>query len=224
MFKEIDASPFEFDSMFYDQEFERILCKITLCYQMMIQNDVKVPNDENEIRDILLLQYLKNDEIRREIELLDYLFDPEVPEDKTTGRTDIKIQTKNTFIYQEAYYIIECKRLNNQNLTGISGLNAKYIKDGIMRFIKGKYSIYYRVNGMIGFVVKNINIDQNIENINRLLINHFPKANTKSVINKTSFIENFEYQYFSIHQDKNNSFFKLYHLMFDFSNQINNSI
>ena len=220
MFKEIDASPFEFDSMFYDQEFEIILCKITLCYQMMIKNVVKVPSDENKIRNILLLKYLKNDKIREEVGLLDYLFDREVPEDKTPGRTDIKIQTKNTFIYQEAYYIIECKRLNNQNLNGTSGLNAEYIKEGIMRFVINQYSIYYRVNGMIGFVVEDMDIEQNIENINTLLINHFPKANATAIINKASFIENFEYQYFSIHQDKNNSLFKLYHLMFDFSNQI----
>ncbi len=222
MYKEIDASPFEYNSIFYDQEFEIILCKITLCYQMMIKNDVKVPNDENYIRDILLFQFLKNDEIRREIGLLDYQFDRETLEDNTLGRTDIRVITQDTFQIQAAYYIIECKRLNNQNLIGISGLNAEYIKEGIMRFVNGKYSIYYRVNGMIGFVVEDMKIEQNIENINTLLTNQFPKANTKAIIKKASFIENFEYQYFSIHNDNKKSLFKLYHLMFDFSNQINN--
>lgn len=210
--------------MFYDQEFETILCKITLCYQMMIKNDVKVPNDENGIRDVLLLYYLKNDEIRKIIGLTDYQFDREVPEDNTLGRTDIRIITQDTLKIQAAYYIIECKRLNSQNLNGTYGLNAEYIKNGILRFVISQYSIYYRVNGMIGFVVENMDIDQNIENINTLLINHFSKANTKAVINKTSFIENFEYQYFSIHNDNKNSMFKLYHLMFDFSEHIEDTL
>ena len=224
MFKEIDASSFEFNSMFYDQEFEIILQKITLCYKMMIKYDVKVPNDENKIRDILLLQYLKNDKIRKNIGITDYHFDRETPEDNTTGITDIRIITQDTFTIQAAYYIIECKRLNNQNLYGISGLNAGYIKEGILRFVNSKYSAYFRVNGMIGFVVDNLNIEQNIKNINTLLKIHFSKANTKVIINKTSFIKNFEYQYFSVHNDNKKSMFKLYHLMFDFSNQINNSI
>ena len=224
MFNEIDASPFEFDSMFYDQEFEIILCKITLCYQMMINDDVKVPNDENEIRDVLLLNYLKNDEIRKIIGLTDYQFDREVPEDNTLGRPDIRIITLDTLKIQAAYYIIECKRLNNQNLYGTSGLNAEYIIEGIIRFVKSKYSIYYRVNGMIGFVVEDMDIDQNIENINKLLLQNFPEANTKTILSKTSFIDNFEFQYYSIHSDKKNSKFKLYHLMFDFSEHIEDTL
>ena len=67
--------------------------------------------------------------------LNDFYFDKEVPEQD--GRADIKVLTRNCFEDDDAYYIIECKRLDNINTTGIAGLNAEYIKNGICRFVTG---------------------------------------------------------------------------------------
>lgn len=221
----LDASGYIYNQSYYFKEFERLLEKVVLCYKFMINDDIKVPsNDENIIRDRLLIDYLKNNKIRNEINLTNYLFDREVYEDskkcEKVGRTDIKIQTKNTFTDTSAYYIIECKRIDNENLTGISGLNAKYIVEGINRFITKQYSSYYSTNGMIGFIVESIDIHANVTKINSLLKNNFKEVTVTREIQKTHFIPEFDYQYTSQHLDCDNKEIVLYHLMFDFSNHI----
>jgi hypothetical protein len=219
----LKASVFQYKEESYECEFEHILRGITCCCKMMTADGGFVPpNDENLIRDKLLKEYLKNNEIRNRTQLTGYLFDREVPEDNTTGRTDIKVQTPNTFLNTSAYYIIECKRLDNQNLRGTTGLNAEYVKNGILRFTQGKYSTYCGVNGMIGFVVERMNIAANIDNINDLLENNFPGANTVTGLTSLNVIIDFKYQYYSIHKDMNSKKIKLYHLMFDFSVNMNN--
>jgi len=190
----------------------------------MIEDNVSVlSNDENGIRDILLLNYLKNREIKRKIKLTNYRFDREIMEDTTKGRVDIRIISKNDFDIDEAYYTIECKRLDNNRTSGTSGLNGEYIKEGIMRFITEYYSSYYGVNGMIGFVVEQMDIPANITNINKLLRENFSDANTETVLTFHNFIKDFKYQYYSIHKDIKDRKIKLYHLMFDFSANIEKS-
>lgn len=214
----LNASAFQYSIEVYEIEFEKILVGVTSCYKMMLADHVSVPlNDENSIRDILLLNYLKNRTIKKKCGLTNYRFDREIPEDRTQGRVDIRILTKNDFEKDEAYYVIECKRIENKNLAGLSGLNAEYIKNGIIRFVTAYYSSYYRVNGMLGFVVEPMDIDANIKNINNLLKHNFSNANTITFLTALNFIKNFEYQYYSIHQVINNNSIKLYHLMFDFS-------
>ena len=217
----LNASVFQYRNEPYELEFETILVGITFCYKMMIEDNISVPsNDENGIRDILLLNYLKNREIKRKVKLTNYRFDREITEDTTKGRVDIRIISKNDFEIDEAYYVIECKRLDNKNLWGTTGFNAEYVNNGIRRFIEGKYSTYYGVNGMIGFVVEQMDISANIININKLLRGNFSDANTETVLTSHSFIKNFKYQYYSIHKDIKDRKIKLYHLMFDFSANI----
>lgn len=220
MFSSLDASNFSGSIPFYNNEFEKILSKITTCFQLMKTDQVVLENNENKIRDILLLNYLKNDGIRKKIDLFQWHFEREVQEDHSIGRTDIKVISPNTFEKQEAYYILECKRLDNTNSTGTSGLNAKYIENGIDRFVTKYYSSYYRVNGMIGFIVDELEIDKNVKSINTLLSTSFPYINTKQEITKDYFIDNFEYHYNSIHSDKDGDELKIYHLMFDLSENI----
>lgn len=217
----LNPSAFTESANFRDSEFQDILIKITRCYKLMLSNKVKFANNENLIRDELLIKYLKNDEVRNRIQLTEYLFDREVPEDNSTGRTDIKVQTINTFVDRSAYYIIECKRLDNQNVNGTTGLNAEYIKNGIKRFVSGQYSTNKDLNGLIGFIVEALDIQQNIENINKLLQARFIDVDTRIKLTSTSFIQHFDHSYFSIHKrEKDKKDIKLYHLMFDFSNNI----
>jgi hypothetical protein len=219
MFKKLNASSYLHSSPFYNAEFEDILSKVAACYNLMLDDNLILSNDENRIRDVLLINYLKNNNIRNKIGLTKFLFDREVPEDRTIGRTDIKINTLNTFEDTAAYYIIECKRLDAQNLNGTTGLNARYILYGICRFVSQMYSNFYKTNGMIGFVVQQMDIDKNIESINTLLRDSFKQSNTKSEIHRRSFISNFEYSYCSIH-DFGAGEILIYHLMFDFSKNI----
>lgn len=218
----LDASAYTESSFIYEYEFEKILSKIVICYQMMIKTTFTLDNNENAIRDYLLLNYLKDDTLRRDIDLLDYHFEREVPEDSSMGRTDIKIISKNTFEIQDAYYLIECKRLNNININGSTGLNAEYIKNGICRYTSNYYKSYYRVNGMIAFVVDEMNIHENIKILNKLMTTSFTNLKVKKEITKANFVDNFDYHYHSEHIDDDNNILKLYHLIFDFKDKILN--
>lgn len=186
----------------------------------MIKDKVKLENDENKIRDCLLLNYLKNDKVRKDIDLLKWHFEREVQEDHSVGRTDIKVISPNTFEKQEAYYILECKRLENKNTSGTTGLNAEYIKNGIARFTSKYYSSFHRVNGMIGFIVDVLDIHSNTENINSLLSKSFSSIETTKTITKDNFIEDFDYHYHSTHRDEDKDDLKIYHLMLDFNGYI----
>jgi hypothetical protein len=218
---ELKAIGYSYNATNYTAEFQRVLCGIYTCYTIMLNDNVVLPNDENKIRNNLLLKYLKNDAIREQTGLSgNFIFDREVPEDNTKGRTDIKVQTIQTFTKSDAYYIIECKRLNNENLEGTTGLNAKYINKGIYRFVSKYYSTYYRINAMLGFVTDKMDIHANtLININTLLKN--PKlnnCNTTQEIQQETFIPDFEFHYSSGHRDINHENFTLYHLMLNYSN------
>lgn len=224
MFSSLNASNFaEGASAFYHGEFERILICLSQCYELMLVDDVELINDENEIRDVLYLKYLNKNEVRKKVNLVDYNFEREVQEDASDGRVDIKITSINSFKVTEDYYILECKRMLSSNSTGVSGYNAKYIENGICRFvssISNRYSSYHNVNAMIGFVVEKMDIHSNMNNINTLLSeNHF-QSNTVELIKRENFIENFEYIYSSKHKVDNVKEIKLYHLMFDFEKNI----
>lgn len=212
------ANDFKFTDDAYSGEFKKILAGITKCYRMLLDSKTPIPkNNENEIRNILVKDYLKNIPIREKINLDNYLFEREAPEDTSEGKVDIKISTPNTFGDSKAYYIIECKRLDNQNTSGISGLNGRYIKNGIMRFITGHYSTYGSINGMIGFVVKKMDIANNIQNINKLLQTEFSDAKTTRELTFIKIIDDFKYSYHSTHKGNKQKPITLYHLMFDFS-------
>ena len=219
MFDELNASGFTHNSSFYNAEFEEVLSKIILCYNIMVKDNVSLINDENKIRDVLLIKYLKDNSIRKKIELTNYLFDREVPEDISIGRTDIKVQTLNTFKDTSAYYILECKRINASNVSGTTGLNAKYIKNGICRFISETYSTYNKTNGMLGFIVQGIDIHKNIECINLLLNDSFKESSTVHLLKKKEIIPEFDFSYYSLHKSNENEI-SIYHLMFDFSKNI----
>lgn len=218
MMKELNASGFVYNNTFYNSEFEQILSKIIICYQLMIEEGVIVCNDENKIRDALYLNYLNDNVVRGEIGLKDYYFDRETREDNTKGRTDIRVLTTYSFEDTSAYYIIECKRLNSTNVTGRTGLNAEYVNSGIVRFTSASYSSYYKTNGMIGFIIEPIKIDQNVIYIKQLIEGNTEIITLQNISHKR-IVENFDYSYISIHTIKSDKVV-LYHLMLDFSNNI----
>ena len=66
--------------------------------------------------------------------------------DKPEGRIDIKI----IYSFDETeYFGMECKRVTSKN----SRLAQKYVDDGIMRFVTGKYSPGHDWAAMVGFVI-----------------------------------------------------------------------
>jgi hypothetical protein len=217
MFPDLNASVFTHSDVFYDAEFEDILSKMIACYHQMIADKLTLINNENSIRDIMLYNYLKNQEFKVKHQLTNYLFDPELPEN--TGRIDIRIMPVNPFINDDAYYVIECKRLDAKTTTGTSGLNGEYIGEGICRFVSEKYSSYYKVNGMIGFVVEPVDLHNNVTSINSLLTSHFPHAKTTGTLIKKELTGAFDFSYYSTHSCTSGTV-TIYHLMFDFSKNV----
>lgn len=66
--------------------------------------------------------------------------------DKPEGRIDIKI----IYSFDEAeYFGMECKRVTSKN----SRLAKKYVDEGVMRFVTGKYSPGHDCAAMLGFVI-----------------------------------------------------------------------
>jgi len=217
---ELSAKGYGYNDTNYTAEFQRVLCGVFACYTMMLSDNVELPNDENEIRNKLLFDYLNNDNIRKNTGLLDYVFNGEVLE-PTGGKIDLKVQSPNRFTQSATYYIIECKRLDNKCITGTSGLNAAYINEGIYRFVSKYYSTNCGVNAMLGFVVEKMDIHMNVLNISTLLKNvKINNCNTTQGIQKETFIPDFEFHYSSKHDDIDNMCFTLYHLMLDVSDII----
>jgi hypothetical protein len=172
---------------------------------MLVDYDF-IENNENKIKNKLYKDYLNNQNIREELGLNQYLFKTEtgmIDENyNEKGYSDIEvIDLEGSFKSTDAFYIIECKRLDNKN-----SLNNKYITEGINRFIEEKYPTHYRVNGMLGFVVKSVDLKENSK--------HF------SDFQLYQFIDNFDFSYRSNHITKTEKRITLYHLMLDFSGKI----
>lgn len=207
----------------YFAEFEHILTIMAKCYKSIVYDKVKIPRDENKIRDVFIgSKYLKNRVYKNTIGAIEYRFSRETVEMENDKRADIQIIHKSRFEDDEAYYILECKLLDNKAKRGTSGLNAKYITNGICRFIKSDYySTFFKTNAMIGFVVENMDIHSNTEDINCLLKNNYSKeSNTISTISKCFFIDDFRYQYSSNHKTDKGKNIRLYHLMFNLVSNI----
>lgn len=222
----LDASSFNYSQTRKDSNFEFILTKCVIVYNLILNSGINLANDENLIRDEFL-KYLKNFDFKKKNELNYLIFDKEVQE--TIGRVDIRIfPTKDEYVNDSAYYSIECKRLNATKLKGTTGLNAEYVKNGICRYSTGYYSSYFDCNAMFGFLVEPVNIQKDIvNNINLMLNKEFTNAQGKKVDAKAiqqmqyeNFAGGYSYSYVSKHTHSSGNELILYHLMFDFSNNI----
>ena len=222
----LDASSFDYSRTRKDSLFELVLTKCIIVYNTILNSGISLVNDANLIRDEFL-KYLKDYDFKVKNELKHLIFDKEIPE--ITGRVDIRIlPTKDEYVNDSAYYIIECKRLNAANLKGLRGLNAEYVKNGICRFSTGYYSSYFGCNAMFGFLVEPVNTQKDIvNNINSMLNIDFINAQGQSVnanatqqMQHENFAGGYSYSYMSKHTHSSGNELTLYHLMFDFSNNI----
>ena len=186
-------------------DFERI-CEyiISMCELIVEEYEeraLKLPNDENIIKNTLLEDYLKKN--KKSFGMLEYRFAPEALEHYNgkgayIGRTDIQIVLKTDFEKDDAYYIVECKRID-----GSTRLNKDYVKKGIARFVSERYSSYYGRNIMLAFVVKNINISDNVLEIEMLQNNENNAGmhGTFSMEGQTRITESYICQYNTRYKD-----------------------
>lgn len=222
----MNAASFVYSSTRRDTYFETVLTTCVEVYKEIINSSIELEDNENKIRD-KFLKYLQNLDFKKSHELKNLKFDKETAEN--AGRADIRVlPTKDEYINDEEYYLIECKRLNSQNLNGISGLNAEYVKNGICRFVSGYYSTHYGCNALFGFVVEHVDMENDIvNNINSMLNvtmtnDHDVDVNANVIqqMCNQDFANSYPYSYLSTHTHISGSELVLYHLMFDFSNNI----
>ena len=222
----LNAASFVYSQTRREFYFESILTTCVEVYRVIIDSAVAIANNENLIRDVFLtcLQCVK---FKKKYGLKHLKFDKETIEN--TGRADIRVlPTKAEYINDEEYYIIECKRLDSKNLYGTSGLNAEYVKNGVCRFVSGYYSTYYGCNAMFGFVVEHVDMENDIvNNINSMLNvtmtnDHDVDVNANAIQQMCykDFANSYPYSYISTHTHISGKELVLYHLMFDFSNNI----
>ncbi len=170
------------NEVYRDELFQRIEDSIVKACELMVCDCIKegclLDNHEEKIRTYLVHNYLNNDDKKDDLGLngIKIRFDIEILEGYDTtainyaGRTDIRIVSDDWFKNRNAYYIVECKRLDGGNV-----LNTLYVKEGVQRFVGDlpKYSSFYNKNIMLGFCVKKHDIKNNvikIENIHNHLI------------------------------------------------------
>ena len=164
-----------------------IIEKVLECFDLMRrdceQNSEKVANNEIAIRDYLFCNYLNNDAVMQKIGFDNFRFSSETPENyvdnKPKGRADLQVYSIDDFRHRDRYFIIECKRVDG-NLT----LTREYVDEGIRRFVGKipKYTSYYRMNCMLGFIVKNSDISKNIDCINQLLRNDYSDIHVREYL------------------------------------------
>ena len=135
------------------------------------------------------------------------------------GRIDLKVTTFDHFRDEKAYYIIECKRIDGQNV-----LNKKYITEGVERFFspatQPKYSSYYSKNIMFGYVVEIIDIPNTANNIERLQKNLLDEAITPSRFVLVQSDTSLYYVYRCGYVSKTIGQVELSHLFFDFADVV----
>jgi hypothetical protein len=219
----LTASIYQLSSTFYSYELECVLQECVGIYNQIRTRAFS--NNEEQIRDGFI-EYLKDDDYKNAHEPLDrYQFDKEIGDG--LGRLDIRILPVSPYQGDKAFYTIECKRLDNRNVTGISGLNAEYIKNGICRFVTNYYSSFYGCNAMFGFVVEEMDIAQNVSYINSLLSHDYVNQQEKRVcanaiqpLMYADYANGYAYSYVSKHKKEDENEILLYHLLFDFSHSI----
>jgi len=191
----------------YNRRFKTLLLKIYQSYEQLLVDNQCIPRHEDEITKILVDIYL--------VKLDNYTFRRE--KGNNLGIVDIYIV--EDFLDNKPEFIIECKVLDNINLQGLEGKNAKYIKNGVYRFLNGHYflSNKFYINAMVGFIVDDLDIVSNIDNLNLVSKNIIGE-----IVDITQEItleeENLYKSTYRTIREKN---FTIYHLMMDFSKNIN---
>jgi len=203
----LNANKFSSNRLNYITRFKELLKEIYRNFEFLIRDKIKVPKNENKIRDILVDDYFTKN-------IKNYEFEKETK--NNLGQVDIFIQ--ETLTNEKPEFVIECKILKNENLNGVEGLNAKYIKNGIQRFLTEHYFLEngFKINAMIGFVVEKIDIVENINNINNLSKKLF--YNMVEITKQIELIDTNIYQ--SQYSTINNKEFIIYHQMMDFSDNL----
>ena len=195
---------------------DTIVAHLIKCSQKMrsdcVQNSNPLRNHEDKITNRLVAKYLN-------AEPNGFHYERESPEnfdeetDTYIGRTDIKVLPWSHFCGSEAYFVIECKRVD-----GSYALNRLYITEGVARFVEFplKYPSYYNLNIMFGYIVKSIDIVENASKIDALQRCQLTGVSASAFVKLES--ENSRYFLFTCEYfTENTNRIELLHLFYDFA-------
>ncbi len=70
------------------------------------------------------------------------------------GRNDLTFFPPHHY-GQKVFFTVECKRLHVTTASGFRHLADEYVKEGLQRFVEGKYSSGLPCGGMLGYVMDN---------------------------------------------------------------------
>ena len=206
---------------------KKIIAYLVECSQQMHSDCAKtgdfLPNDEDQITDKLIEHYLwtTNPSVLEELRFspqpyVHYGLREKSGKNSFLGRSDIQVIRADHFGKPKAFFLVECKRID-----GTSTLNKLYVSDGVYRFFEPqtdgepKYPSYYKRNFMFGYVVKAIDVLQNVDEIEK-----FQKTLLEGVVaGNMLLIENngSEHYVCECHYTASEEPLDLTHLFFDFS-------
>lgn len=204
----MDASIFGYNEEYYRSQLKGILHDICLTYKQIIQSGVKLPNNENIIRNEFGKYFSCQNYKMTTNTARYYYYDYEVSLQKTSGRVDIRFLSPNCYAIQDYFFGIECKRLD-----GKRHLSKEYVVNGIRRFTTGKYPSNLGCNAMLGFVVCPLDVDETVGYVNENLTGDEQLTHESM---PTENIVGFESHHTSPHQ------LVLYHLWMNFAGMIKN--
>jgi hypothetical protein len=202
----MDASIFGYSEAYFQSQLKGLLYDIAVVYEHILQRGVKLPNNENIIRNEFGKYFSDQSYKVTTTTAKDYYYDYEVSLQKTSGRVDMRFLSPNCLAVQDFFFGIECKRLD-----GKRHLSKEYVENGIRRFTTGKYPSYLGCNAMLGFVICAIDIDDTVRYVNDNLTN---EEHLTQVCTSTANTVGFESHHTSPYQ------LMLYHLWMSFAGMI----
>lgn len=202
----INVAIFGYSEAYYQSQLRGLLHDIVVVYERIQQSGVKLPNNENTIRNEFGKYFSDQSYKVTCTTAKDYYYDYEVSLQKTAGRVDMRFLSPNCFGVQDYFFGIECKRLD-----GKRHLSKEYVVNGIRRFTTGKYPSYLGCNAMLGFIVSPIDLNKTAGYVNENLA---VEEYLKQVGTPTAETAGFESHHTSTHQ------LVLYHLWMSFAGLI----
>jgi len=166
-------------------------------------SDMKVESNlEEKIRDTSV-HYLKTQNAQ-----VKYLTEQKIIYVDAERRQDIseteKRRTDISFSMSGFEFVLECKTLKSAE--------AKYLKDGLKRFIEMKYAANDDFAGMLGFIIAG-NPEKIVKNLKKKVKEFHPAPEIEKLLEKKCLEQDLSFQ--SKHIRTNNTKIHIFHLFFD---------
>jgi hypothetical protein len=157
----------DWDNLFHNELIPSILIHVISTWEQM---DKPAHNAHEDAISLKLFSALVNGKERHRHAFLIRYQDVEVDTDlsKAIGRKDIVFFPSNE---EDIYFCLEAKRLNALVSGSWDSLADEYVKEGMQRFVDGKYSRFVRHGGMLAYVLDG-DIDRAMINVANNLRQH----------------------------------------------------